>query len=463
MTLSDLTQAWLSESLGALSAKTAGHYRFLMETYVLPAFGERTDISSEEIESFVAEKKASGLSEGTIYSTVRILRRILDFGAGLGVCESPDWGLEMNTPKKKRNAMALTPSEEKSLSDYLVENPTPKHLGLFLMLTCGIQIGEVVDLQWKDVSLQKNQIRVNLSRGPVTNRKKKTRVVPLTERQKIYLRKQASLPENYLCSGTPTPCKLSSLETRFRNVIRFLGLPHISPKDLRHTYAVRCIEGGMSYEELSKRLGLDNGFSFRDTYRELVSEDQKDRLERERFESRKVRVAPAHIAAPEKDPEIEGLKAKIEEKRKELKAELEALEGDLQIIHTLRNSDCVQGSCRGGLYSLIEKVLGDDKDGKYLVEYLRCNMRVASMPLAKVTTVQAIRRRVTHGFEKLTARIDDLNAAEGWDIVDAFRDLCSKVKSLDPPPAKRGARPKPSLEREYREALEALEREKERK
>lgn len=458
MTLQELTSEWLRVSLGAVSEKTVDVYRFLLESHAFPAFGERTDITSEEIDAFVDEKISAGLSESTVYSAVKILRRVLDYGAGLGVCKSPNWGWEMNTPKKKRGATALTPSEEKSLCDYLVENPSPRHLGLFLMLNCGLQIGEVVDLQWKDVSFKKNSIRVKLTRGPVTKKKKKTRFVPLTERQKIYLRKMESSPENYVCSGEKDPCKKSSLDTKLRIIIRLLGLPQISPKDLRNTYGVRCIEGGMSYEELSKRLGLDNGFSFRSTYRQLVSEDQKDRLERERFESRKVRVAPAHIAAPEKDPEIEGLQTKIEEKRKELRATLDALEGDLQIIHTLRNSDGLQGSCREGLYTLIEKVLGDDKDGKYLSEYLRYNMRVASMPLSKVTTVQAIRRRVSHGFEKLTKRVQDLKEVEGFEIVGAFRDLCARVVALSPPPPKSGPKPKPSLDREYREALEAIER-----
>lgn len=66
---------------------------------------------------------------------------------------------------------------------------------------------------------------------------------------------------------------------------------------------------------------------------------------------------------------------------------------------------------RRRLYRFIEKVLGDDKDGKYLVEYLRCNMRVASMPLLQKTTPQAIRRRVAHGFEKLINRLDVLLAS----------------------------------------------------
>ena len=186
------------------------------------------------------------------------------------------------------------------------------------------------------------------------------------------------------------------------------------PTCLRHTYAVRCIEAGLDYDALSKRLGLENGSSFRRLYRSLVPDEQVQRLERERLENRKPRRAPEHLNRPRMadDAALSKLQQRVEAKKKELQQVLDCLEGDLRIINALRKSDCVQGAGRQALYNFIEKVLGDDKDGKYLVEYLRCNMRVAEMPLLKVTTPQAIRRRVTHGFEKLSARLEEIYAAE---------------------------------------------------
>ena len=62
---------------------------------------------------------------------------------------------------------------------------------------------------------------------------------------------------------------------------------------------------------------------------------------------------------------------------------------------------------REGLYRLIETLLGDDRDGKMLVEYLRSNMRVSEMPSRGEFTAQTIRRRVVRGFEKLCARLEE--------------------------------------------------------
>lgn len=104
-------------------------------------------------------------------------------------------------------------------------------------------------------------------------------------------------------------------------------------------------------------------------------------------------------------------------------------------------------------------MLGDDKDGRFLVEYLRCNMRVAEMPLLKVTTVQAIRRRVTHGFEKLNRRLEEIYAVEGWEAVPMLENLCARIIAAAPPEPKRtGPKGKDSLENRCKKALEALDR-----
>ena len=75
-------------------------------------------------------------------------------------------------------------------------------------------------------------------------------------------------------------------------------------------------------------------------------------------------------------------------------------------------------------------------------------MRVAEMPLLKVTTVQAIRRRVTHGFEKLNKRLDEIYAVEGWEAVPLLEKMCGRIDEVAPVPAKRtGSKVKPTLQK----------------
>ena len=458
-TLPQLTDLWLEASLGVFNQESLELYRGLMETQVLPWFGNRTDITKEEVLAFREAKLAQGLSESALFIMCRVLGRILDYGAGHGLCVEPGWNLSLPSPKKKWGTVILSHEEEHRLSAFLTEEPCPMYLCLFLMLTTGMSVGEVLGAKWKDVSIKRNYVRVHVSRGPMLSRKRKTRKVPIGERQRIYLRKMMADDECYLSSGTTKPRQRSSLENRWRKVNDYLLLPFMSPTDLRHTFAVRKIEAGMGYAQLASCLGVENGQGFRSFYRELVSPEIRERLERERFEARKERVAPEHVNRGPRDEDSSVYRQKIALRRAELQQELDALEGDLAIIRSLRYSDCVQGANRQGLYSFIEKVLGDDKDGKYLVEYLRCNMRVADMPLLKETTVQAIRRRVTHGFEKLNRRLDEIYAVEGYDILGMFNSLCDAVLSVAPPVAlKRGPKTKETVESRYKAAMSTLER-----
>ena len=99
------------------------------------------------------------------------------------------------------------------------------------------------------------------------------------------------------------------------------------------------------------------------------------------------------------------------------------------------------------------------QDGKMLVEYLRCNMRVAAMPSQKDVCVQTIRARVARGFAKLTERLDAIYAVEGYDILDMFHKLIARIQEVAlPEPQKPGRKPKPTLENEYKQAMAALER-----
>jgi hypothetical protein len=86
-------------------------------------------------------------------------------------------------------------------------------------------------------------------------------------------------------------------------------------------------------------------------------------------------------------------------------------------------------------------------------------MRVASMPSQKDVCVQTIRARVVRGFAKLNERLDQIYAVEGYDILDMFHSLTSKIQEVAPPvPKKSGRKPTNTLEYEYKKAMDDLER-----
>ena len=459
ITLPELTARWLQESLGVFTQKTLDHYRALLENHVFPYFGKSVEISQEQVQRFILEKKSQGLSESTVNVLYLVLRRILEYGVSIGACTAPNWDFTLGTAQRKNEIVVLTVEEEQRLIRYLTENPDGKHLGLFLALTLGLGKSEILNLQWKDVSFKLDRIRVISEKGPVLNKRRKKRDIPFGEREKIYLRKMASHPDFYVTSGSGKQSSIETLRVRLVKASSELILPFVVLNDLRRTFAVRSLEGGMTLPELAARFGIANGNTFRRQYYSLVSPKTRAKLEKETLEARKVRQPSGEYHWPGKDAELTALEAKFAARKKELKEMIDNLEGDLAIIQMIRKNDCAHGSNRKGLYQFIEKVMAGDRDGEFLIQYLRCNMRVEDMPLRKGTTVQLVRRHVTKGFEKLNKRLEEIYAVEGYDLLEMFHSLCAKIEEVAPAaPTKSGPKPKPGVGADYKKAMASLER-----
>ena len=481
-TFQNIAYRWLEASAENLAPRSVKHYRWLLENYVFPRFGEvvfeggvkeagtteqtiptstpASPITEQEVREFLDEMKEKGFATNTAYMLPKLIFRILSFASAEGLCEAPQWNFSQAKPKRESQTVILTREQVVRLSTYLIENPQPRHLGMYLMLTAGLTVGEMRGLTWADVSFPRKRIRVLTERETAPDTRNKYRSVEMNEQQRIYLKRLASIPTAYVATGRPRPVAAYALRDRFVHVLQELGLKDMPLSDLRRTFAVRALENGMGFEELSKILGQKNSRNFRALFLNLVAPETRERLEKDLLASQKVRQAPTTIRPPEKDPEVRELESKVESRRRQLKEALDSLEGDLQIITALRKqASPVLGTPREGLYRFVEKVLGDDRDGKMLVEYLRCNMRISEMPSRKDVTVQTIRARVGRGFAKLAERLDAIRAVEGYDILDMFHRLTARIQEIAPPVPKRtGPKPKMTLEKEFEKAMKSLDR-----
>ena len=316
-------------------------------------------------------------------------------------------------------------------------------------------------MTWDEMSPNKKQIQVLMEEETTPDTRNKYRIVPINERQRIYLKQLQADPGIYVASGKDKPILGCNLSPALSEITQKLGLPGLVPSDLRRTFAVHSLENGMGYETLSEVLGQKNSPTFRSLFRGLVSGETRERLDAEVLASRKEYIPPKFHRSPEKDPELRLLEERVEARKKQLKDTLAHLEGDLEIINSLRDRDLVaQGKAREGFSAFVEKVLGDDRDGKAVVEYLRCNMRVADMPSLNEIGIPALRTRIARGFAKLESRLDEIYAVEGYDVQSYFHQLTARIAELDPAPEanKRGRPRKPTLENEFKVAMKALER-----
>ena len=154
-TFKDVAERWLAESAGSVTAGTTGHYKWLLENYIYPRLGEKdvAEIAEEDVRELVADKRSQGLSAGSVYPVPKLIRRILSYGSAEGLCAAPEWVIVKGKPEKASPTVILSPEQERRLLAYLTDNPTPKHLGIYLILTTGIGVGELLALTWADVFL----------------------------------------------------------------------------------------------------------------------------------------------------------------------------------------------------------------------------------------------------------------------------------------------------------------------
>ncbi|WEA56775.1 tyrosine-type recombinase/integrase [Pediococcus pentosaceus] len=175
---------------------------------------------------------------------------------------------------KKTNALSVTEFEK--LQDYLYHHKLDKaSLAILVALETGMRIGEVLALQYKDVSIPFNNIHISKSRSGDMNtvgkpkNKNSIRDIKITKELANIISNEKSNSTEFIFN-----CRRQTIRNRLDSLISKLDLQPITIHGLRHSHASYLLYKGVSINYVSARLGHANTSITQKVYAHMLKEEK---------------------------------------------------------------------------------------------------------------------------------------------------------------------------------------------
>jgi integrase/recombinase XerD len=242
--------------------RTVDAYRRDLEHFARWLEAPPSGATTEQLESYVAQLRADGLSPATIARRLASLRALYRHLMLLGT--RPDNpAAELASPRRIRKLpRTLSPAEAERLIE-AANGTTPRALRdsaiVELLYGAGLRVGELVSLDKSSVDLDERLVRA-LGKGS------KERVVPVGRRAVDALRRYLSRGRPYLdtrhrpelfLNAKGGPLTRAGVFLILRRLAGKAGLEpeRIHPHLLRHSFATHLLEGGADLRSVQEMLG----------------------------------------------------------------------------------------------------------------------------------------------------------------------------------------------------------------
>lgn len=272
---------WLRTKRLSVKESTYIRYRNTIENHIKPDLGKYpiSKISTSLMEQFVSRKLQDGridgnggLSPKSMSDIMVIIKESFKYAQSYGTIAICSFD-RISFKKTAQEMRVLSLLEEQRLLSVLFRDFDRYKLGVFICLYTGIRIGELCALQWKNVSLSENAIKIEHTmqrlQSKDLNAMQKTRIIvtepksyaalrtiPLPEFVIEVIKPFVSVPNAYVLSGEcRTIIEPRTMQNRFKTYLVEGQINDANFHSLRHTFATRCVEAGFDVKTLSEILG----------------------------------------------------------------------------------------------------------------------------------------------------------------------------------------------------------------
>lgn len=272
---------WLRTKRLGVKESTYIRYRNTIENHIKPDLGKYpiSKISTSLMEQFVSHKLQNGRKDGngglspkSMSDIMVIIKESFKYAQSYGIIVICSFD-RILFKKSTQEMRVLSLLEEQRLLSVLYKDFDRYKLGVFICLYTGIRIGELCALQWKNVSLSENAIKIEYTmqrlQSEEPNAIQKTRIIitepkscaalrtiPLPDFVIDLIKPFAGSPNAYVLSGEcKTIIEPRTMQNRFKTYLDEGKIQDANFHSLRHTFATRCIEAGFDVKTLSEILG----------------------------------------------------------------------------------------------------------------------------------------------------------------------------------------------------------------